>query len=262
MFGRRKSIVPRTVEIAHDKGEFRPGLYDRDLHELKAALSTLDRKLDAVLDNQLRLDELIRKVGLVVERDAQMVEKVLATVDELEKTSAGLVKEVDALGQQMAGIKTGVKDAVKERLDELVNQLVASHQDVIGWLRRVTDKIDGRDNAGHELGDNEKALLNEHTKFSGTLEKKTFAQLRQVISMIVAGDTAKAVEVLSAIYNRLISASGSKEIPYKTESSEEVSGKRTAGLRTGWQDGKREPGRNEKPEEKLNSDSKDERDSQ
>ena len=131
MFGRRKSIVPRTAEIERDKGEFRHGLYDRDLHELKAALRTLDRKLDAVLENQVRLNELIRKVGLVVERDAQMVEKALATVGELEKTSAGLAKEVDALGRQMVGIKTGVKDAIKERLDEVVNQLVASHQDVI-----------------------------------------------------------------------------------------------------------------------------------
>jgi hypothetical protein len=44
VIGRRKTIPPRGVELAQDKGEFRPGLYDRDMHELRAMLSTLDQK--------------------------------------------------------------------------------------------------------------------------------------------------------------------------------------------------------------------------
>jgi hypothetical protein len=228
VFGRRKTIPPREVEIAQDRGEFRPGLYDRDMHELRAMLNALDQRLDAVLSNQVRLDELMRKVGLVTEREARAVEKALIVVAEIEKTTAGLVVNVDALTQAIAGVRSDVG----ERLDEAVNQLVASQQDIIGWLRRVTDKAA----AGRE-GKDGAPLAEEARRFSNA-EKVVAEDVRQVIQMIVAGETAKAVESLSTIYSRL--APDSEE---KSQDSRAAGGeirKRTAGLRSSWQVEKKE----------------------
>lgn len=228
MIGRRKTIPPRGVELAQDKGEFRPGLYDRDMHELRAALTALDQKMGAVLTNQVKLDELMRKVGLVTEREARAVERALAAVAEIEKTTAGLVVNVDALTQAIAG----VKGDVGERLDEAVNQLVASQQDIIGWLRRVTDKAA----AGREGKDG--APLAEAARGFSNAEKVVAEDVQQVIHMIVAGETAKAVEVLSTIYRGLAHAS-EENLP-EVQAAGEGTRKRTAGLRSSWQVEKRE----------------------
>lgn len=215
-----------------------------------------------MLDNQVRLDELIRKVGSVAERNAQMAEKAFSSVIELENTTAGLAKEVEALAQQVMGIKPGVKDIIKARLDEAVNQLVASHQDVVGWLRRVAEKMGGSGQAERDLGDKDKAIRIDQEKLPSAIEKKIPALLCQVISMIVAGDTSKAVEVLMAVYNRLSSALGSEETSHRKKSAGEGSGKRTTGLRTSWQDGKPEPVRNGKLEAQLGTELMDERETQ
>lgn len=223
MFGRRKSILPRQVEIVSDRGEFRPGLYERDMHELRAAISALDQKMDAVLTNQVRLDELMRKVGLVTEREIKAVEKALTVVAEIEKTTAGLAINVDALTQAIAGVKSDVG----ERLDEAVNQLVASQQDIIGWLRRETEKAA----AGREGKDG--VLSTEVARRFSNAEKGIAEELRQAIQMIVAGEKAKAVESLSTIYSRLVPAS--EENPPDAPATGEGIKKRTAGLRSNWQ---------------------------
>lgn len=228
MIGRRKTIPPRGVELAQDRGEFRPGLYDRDMHELRAALSALDQKMDAVLTNQVKLDELMRKVGLVTEREARAVEKALTVVAEIEKTVAGLVVNDDALTQAIAGVKSDVG----ERLDEAVNQLVASQQDIVGWLRRVTDKAA----AGREGKDG--APLAEGARRFSNAEKVVAEDVRQAIQMIVAGEAVKAVEVLSTIYRRL--APAPEENPPEAQAAGEGARKRTAGLRSSWQAEKRE----------------------
>jgi hypothetical protein len=228
VFGRRKSIPPRGIELAQDRGEFRPGLYDRDIHDLRAALRALDRKIDAVLNNQVKLDELIRKVGLVTEREARAVEKALTVVANIEKSTVKLVVNVDALTQVVAGVKS----YVGERLDEAVNQLVASQQDIIGWLRKVTDKA----GAGREGKDG--ASLSEEARHFSNAEKVVAEDVRQVIQMIVAGETAKAVEALSTIYKRL--APASEENTPGAPAAGEGTRKRTAGLRSSWQAEKRE----------------------
>ena len=122
MIGRRKTIPPRGVELAQDRGEFRPGLYDRDRHELRVALSALGQMMNAVLTDQIKLDELMRKVGLVTEWEARAVKKALGTLIQIEKATAGLVVNVGALTQVVAG----VEDDVGARLHQVVNQLVAS----------------------------------------------------------------------------------------------------------------------------------------
>jgi hypothetical protein len=244
MFGKRKTIPLRGVEMARDKGEFRPGLYDRDLQELREALHTLGQKMDAVLDNQVKLDELMRKVGLVVERDARAVQKTLETVVELEKMTAELIKNVGSLPQLVAGVKDEVTDVVGEKLDEAVNQLVAGQQDIVGWLRRKTDR------PGHELNGKDGAPLTEEGRRSGIAEKRVAVELRQVISMIVAGETARAVETLSAIYSRLDPTTGSEEKPHEVSVAGDGIRKRTAGLRTSWQDTKSDSSCAKSPEVK------------
>jgi hypothetical protein len=235
VFGKRKTIPPRGVEMARDKGEFRPGLYDRDLQELRGALQTLGQRLDAVLDNQVKLDELMRKVGIVVERDARAVQKTLETVVELEKMTTALIKNVGSLPQLVAG----VKDEVGEKLDEAVNQLVAGQQDIVGWLRRKADQ------AGHEVSGKDGATVTEKEGHSSIAEKRVAAELRQVIPMIVAGETARAVETLSAIYSRLDLTTGSEaKFPEASVAGDGIR-KRTTGLRTSWQDAKSESSRAE-----------------
>lgn len=228
MTGRRKAIPPRGVEIAQDRGEFRPGLYDRDMHELRVVLGALDQKMNSVLTNQVKLDELMRKVGLMTEREARAVERALTVVAEIEKAAAGLVGNVDAVTQVVAGVKSDVG----ENLDEAVNQLVASQQDIIGWLRRVTDKAWPRREGKDE------ASLTEEARPSSLAEKGVAEDLRQVIQMIVAGETAKPVEALSTIYSKSAPASEGKS--HEAPASGEGIRKHTAGLRSSWQAEKRE----------------------
>ena len=222
MIGRRKAIPPRGVELAKDKGEFRPGLYDRDMQELRVALGALDQKMNVVLNNQVKLDELMRKVGLVTEREVRVLEKALAAVAEIDKTTAGLVENVDALTRAVAV----VKGDVRERLDQAVNQLVASQQDIIGLLRRVTNK------AGTGREGNNGACLTEEARGFSSADRVVAEELRQVIQMFVAGETAKGVEVLSTIYSRL--APPCEEKPHDAPASGEGVRKRTAGLRSSW----------------------------
>ena len=204
-------------------GEFRPGLYDRDMQELRVALGALDQKMDAVITNQIKLDELMRKVGLVTEREVRAVERALAAMAEIEKTASELVANVAALTKAVAD----VKGDVRERLDQAVNQLVASQQDIIGLLRRVTDKS-GPGREGKDV-----ASLTEEARGFSIAEKVAAEELRQVIQMIVAGETAKAVEGLTTIYSRLIP--GSEEKSQDAPASGGGVRKRTAGLRSSWQ---------------------------
>jgi hypothetical protein len=125
-----------------------------------------------------------------------------------------------------------MKGEVRERLDEAVNQLVASQQDIIGWLRRVRDK------AGAGRQGKDEASLTEEALPSSLAEKGVPEELRQVIQMIVAGETAKAVEALSTIYSRL--APASEENPPDAPAAGEGTRKRTAGLRSSWHAEKRE----------------------
>jgi hypothetical protein len=189
------------------------------MQELRVTLNALGQKMDAVLMNQVKLDELMRKVGLATEREARAVEKALGTLLDIEKTAAGLVLNVDALDQVMAGVKSDVG----ERLNEVVNQVVASQQDIIGWLRRVSDKT----GAGRQ-GNEATSLTEEVRRFSIT-EKVVAEDLRQVIQMLVAGETVKAVNALSTLYSRL--APSSDEHSSEVQLTGEGDRKRKSGLR-------------------------------
>jgi hypothetical protein len=118
----------------------------------------------------------------------------------------------------------GLKSDVGERLDEVVNQVVASQQDIIGWLRRVIDKT-GAGRQGKEA-----TSLTEETQRFRSIEKVVAEDLRQVIQMLVAGETVKAAETLSTLYSRL--APASEENPLNVQLAGEGTRKRAPGLRS------------------------------
>ena len=205
MFGRQKRVVPRGVELVSNRGEFRPGLYDRDIHELRTTLSTIEENVKVVVANQTGLDELMRKVGLVMDRDTRAVERAAKALFDLQEIVAKLEVNINSLTQVLANVKEEVVREIRERLDEAVNQLVASHQDVVGQLRKVTDKT--RTNEGGETkrqpSSKDQSDSTEQARCLSTDEREFAAELRQVIGMIAAGESGKAAEALSAIYGRL-----------------------------------------------------------
>ena len=211
MFGRSKKATMPELEIVQDHMGFRAGLYDRDMHELRATLSALLGKLDLVIENQIRLDETTRRVGIVSDRNARW----------LAERADHLTTKLDNVAQAVAN----VREALGQRLDEAVNQIVASQQDMVGQLRRASERVAttaGSGSAHEPSGRGEETYR----------VKDLAGELKLVIPMIVGGETSKAVELLTAIYSRIEAASSSGGSGLQAAS--EGTKKRTAGLRSSW----------------------------